>query len=82
MHTVTVRDLRNHFPMVAGWLEAGESVTITRHGKIMGTIEPPVPPVRPEWPDITARHKALWGDKVFTAEESASFLSDTRGDRS
>jgi antitoxin (DNA-binding transcriptional repressor) of toxin-antitoxin stability system len=85
MPTVTVRELRNNFPMVAALLAAGEQVTITRHGKIIGTIAPPaahVAKVRPPFPDIAARHKALWGDRVFDAEETRQVLAYTRGDRS
>jgi prevent-host-death family protein len=33
MKTATVSDLRNRFPLVAAWIEEGESVEITKAGK-------------------------------------------------
>ncbi len=40
MKTASVRDLRNSFPQVAGWIEEGESVEITRSGKPFARLEP------------------------------------------
>jgi antitoxin (DNA-binding transcriptional repressor) of toxin-antitoxin stability system len=40
MKTATVRDLRNNFARVSRWLRAGEEVTITRRGEVMGKLVP------------------------------------------
>jgi antitoxin (DNA-binding transcriptional repressor) of toxin-antitoxin stability system len=74
MKTATVRDLRNHFPRVAAWIAEGEPVDITRAGKVFARLVPAAsaqrrPPVKP---DILARLKATWGDRVFSAQEVAA----------
>ena len=47
MKTATVRDLRNQFPLVARWIEEGESVEITRSGKPFARLAPIAePPAR------------------------------------
>ena len=71
MKTATVRDLRNHFPRVAAWIAEGEPVDITRAGKVFARLVPTAsvqrrPPVKP---DILARLKVTWGDRVFSARE-------------
>ncbi len=40
MKTASIRDLRNSFPRVAGWIEEGECVEITRSGKPFARLEP------------------------------------------
>lgn len=45
MKTATVRELRNQFASIAAWLEAGETVLLTRRGRTVGRIVPePAPP--------------------------------------
>ena len=74
MKTATVRDLRNQFPRVAAWIAEGEPVEITRAGKLFARLVPAAPekPRRFKMPDITARLKATWGDRVFSAKEVAA----------
>lgn len=73
MKTATVRDLRNNFAKLETWLAAGERVEIRRRGKPVGVLSPgsgdakAEPPVKR--PDYEARRKAIWGDRVFSAEE-------------
>lgn len=75
MKTATVRDLRNDFAKLEAWLAAGERVEIRRRGKPVAVLGPttdgglgegkkPVP-----HPDYRARLQAIWGDRVFSAEE-------------
>ncbi len=54
MRTATIRDLRNNFASVAKWIEQGEQITITRHGKTFATLSPALPP-KPRKPDWAAR---------------------------
>ena len=74
MKTATVRDLRNHFPQVAAWIAEGEPVDITRAGKLFARLVPttPVPRRPPVKPNILARLKSTWGDRVFSAWEVAA----------
>jgi len=73
MKAATVRDLRNHFPRVAAWIADGESVEITKAGKPFARLVPATPerPRKLVKPDIMARLKEVWGDRVFSAKEVA-----------
>ena len=84
MKTATVRDLRNRFPHVAKWIAQGEPVEITKAGKTFAHLVPakPVKPRRFKMPDIMARLRANFGDKVYSAEDLARGLAESRGDRS
>ena len=48
MKTATIRDLRNHFPAVAKWIENGEPVTITRKGTAFAVLAAITPPKQPD----------------------------------
>jgi len=43
MKTVSVHDLRYHFPQVEGLLRSGEEIGVTKRGQVIArlTIEPP-----------------------------------------
>jgi prevent-host-death family protein len=84
MKTATVRDLRNHFPRVAAWIEEGEPVEITRAGKPFARLLPAKPrKPRPfKMPDIMARLKRDFGDKIYDAQDMERGLAKSRGDRS
>ena len=74
MKTATIRDLRNRFPRVAAWIAEGESVEITKAGKLFARLVPPAPVKSPHLikPDIMARLKKTWGNRVFSAREVAA----------
>jgi len=74
MKTATVRDLRNRFPQVAAWIAEGEPVEITKAGKLFARLMPPVRVKTPGLvkPDIMARLKKTWGNRVFSAKEVAA----------
>lgn len=74
MKTATVRDLRNRFPRVAAWIEEGEPVEITRAGKVFARLLPAASVKKAKLvnPDIMARLKETWGDRVFSAKEAAA----------
>ena len=71
MKTATVRDLRNRFPRVAAWIAEGEPVEITKAGKLFARLVPPTPAKKSKLvkPDIMARLKAVWGDRIFSTKE-------------
>ena len=73
MKTATVRDLRNRFPRVAAWIAEGEPVEITKSGKLFARLVPPTPvrTTKLVKPDIMARLKATWGERIFSAKEVA-----------
>ena len=82
MKTATVRDLRNHFPRVAAWIQQGQPVEITRAGKPFARLLPAKPPKprRFKMPDILARLKRDFGDRVYDARDTARGLAESRGD--
>ena len=71
MKTATVRDLRNSFPRVAAWIAEGESVEITKSGKVFALLVPPSPVQPPKVikPNIMERLKVTWGDRIFSTRE-------------
>ena len=71
MKTATVRDLRNDFAKLEGWLREGEEVRIEKRGKPVALLTPfrESSTKTLELPDFAARQKAIWGDRVFSAEE-------------
>lgn len=82
MKTATIRDLRNHFPRVAEWVEQGESVEITRGGKPFARLVP-TPSTRPKkfkMPDIAARLRSTYGNKIYDATDLAEGLAQSRGE--
>ncbi len=73
MKTATVRDLRNNFSKLETWLAAGERVEIRRRGKPVAVLGPTPDHAAQQQPvkrpDYWARLDAIWGDRVFSAEE-------------
>jgi prevent-host-death family protein len=84
MKTATVRDLRNHFPRVAAWVEEGESVEITRAGKVIARLMPATrkTPRKFKMPDIMARLHETFGDSCYDSSDIARGLELSDGDRS
>jgi antitoxin (DNA-binding transcriptional repressor) of toxin-antitoxin stability system len=60
METVSIRDLRYHFPKVERLLARGEAIQITKRKRVIGTLLPPAPPsAPPSPPDFLARAKKI-----------------------
>jgi len=49
MKTATVRQLRTAFPQIESWLAGGESVTITKHKKVVAQLTPPPLAAKPNF---------------------------------
>lgn len=84
MKTATVRDLRNHFPRVAAWIEEGESVEITKSGRVFARLLPATPKTRGKFkmPDIRARLQQTFGEARYDSSDLAKGLELSRGDLS
>ena len=80
MKTVTVRELRNEFPRIEAWVQEGESIHISKRGKVIATLVPAAAGVgsgrRVAKPDIMARLRETWGGRVFSADEVAAMRED------
>ena len=80
MKTATVRELRNDFPRIEAWVNEGESVNISKRGKVIATLVPASTnsgesSVVPK-PDIMARLRETWGERVFSLEEVSVMRED------
>jgi antitoxin (DNA-binding transcriptional repressor) of toxin-antitoxin stability system len=80
MKTATVRELRNEFPRIEAWVHEGESINISKRGKVIATLVPALgakassqalPKV-----DIMARLQETWGGRVFTMEQVEAMRAD------
>jgi antitoxin (DNA-binding transcriptional repressor) of toxin-antitoxin stability system len=71
MKTATVADLRNNFRRVSAWIEHGETVQILKRGRPFAQLTAirPADGASVPKPDIMARLKEVWGDRVFSMEE-------------
>ncbi len=82
MKTATVRELRNDFPRIEAWVQEGESINISKRGKIVATLVPPARTAilgrKTPKPDIMARLRETWGERVFSLEEVAALRDDER----
>lgn len=80
MKTATVRELRNEFPRIEAWVHEGESVNISKRGKIIARLVPASggAEARPRRAkvDIMARLRETWGGRVFTPEQVAAMRAD------
>lgn len=84
MKTATVRELRNEFPRIEAWVHEGETISISKRGKIIAKLVPvagnPDPAEKLVKPDIMARLHETWEGRVFSVEEVASMRSDEVAD--
>jgi len=70
MKTATITDLRNNFRRLVAYIDNGESVEITRRGRVVARLVPAFDtPKTLVKPDFMAQLKEVWGDRVFSAAE-------------
>lgn len=79
--SVSVRELQQNLKRVIARVEGGEMVEVTRRNRPVARLTP-VRSTRPisAWPDLEARTRAVFGNRVITPGGSA-VVSDDRGDR-
>jgi len=73
--TMTMRGLRDTRRLKA-LLRAGKSIRLQDRNHVVGRIVPPQQTAPASFPDFEARHRELFGDRVFDAED---FLRDRHG---
>ena len=68
MKTTTVREVRHAFPKVLRWVQEGETVNVTRRGRVVVQMIPPAAqkPRKVQMPDFAARARAYCGDFVMS----------------
>lgn len=81
MRTATVRQLRTEFPKVLGWVNAGESVAITRRRRVVANLTPAaeIPAGKPVCPDFAARLRRNYGSRTVPASAMAAIVAENRG---
>jgi antitoxin (DNA-binding transcriptional repressor) of toxin-antitoxin stability system len=79
--TVSVRELQQNLKRVMAWVERGEVIDVTRRRKTIARVAP-VRATRPlaDWPDLDARARAVFGDRVIRPGAAETVISG-RGDR-
>lgn len=65
MTKATVRDLRYEFPAVLSRLEHGDTIAITKRGKVVARLMPPLPLKKPKGirPDFLGRIREIYGKR-------------------
>ncbi len=81
MKTASVRDLRQNFARVLAWLEAGEEVAITLRRQAIATLIPcpQKKRARRPMPDLTARLRKVFGQRVIPDQTLKAILNQDRG---
>lgn len=80
MRTATLRQLRNETSLLAKWVEAGETVVVTKHSKplfrlIAAAPEEPDPcPI----PDFEARRREIFPEGMLP-QTGAEMIAEERG---
>jgi prevent-host-death family protein len=80
MKTATVRQLRNQYRSVLGWVEAGQEVTISKRGKVIARLVPEKPKSRSvDWSQSAALRQERKAPPVLTARQSKALLAESQG---
>ncbi len=79
MKTATVADLRNHFASISKWIYDGESVTITKRGRVFATLAPAKTEMAPPPVDRLARLRKMFPHGPAQGNIQSA-LDDDRGD--
>jgi antitoxin (DNA-binding transcriptional repressor) of toxin-antitoxin stability system len=80
MKTATLRELRNRYRYVIGWVEAGEEVAISKRGKIIARLVPEKPKSgRVDWTRSAALGCKRQRRPFLSATVSASLLAESQG---
>ena len=79
MKQATVRELRNDYSKVMRWVARGDEVQVTRRGKVIARVLPPLSADTPhDWTASAALRRPGWKKKL-TAGESAAILTEAKG---
>ena len=83
MKTATVRDLRNHYTRLLGWIEAGEEVAVSRRGRVIARLvpEPAKQSDRVDWRQSAAQRMNKSALPRLNAADAAALLAESQGGR-
>jgi prevent-host-death family protein len=79
--SVSIRELQQNLKRVMARVERGEVVEVTRRRRPVARLGPvePTGPI-PDWPDLEARTRAVFGDRVI-APGGSDVVREARGAR-
>lgn len=82
MKTASVRELRQNFPRILNWLQAGEEVAITRRRQPVARLAPPRPSKRARrpLPDLAARLEKVFGRRAIPDRTMQAILNRNRSE--
>jgi len=79
--TISIRELQQNIKQVMARVERGQVIEVTRHRRPIARLAPlPRQDTPSPWPDLEARTRAVFGDRLVTPDASAMVTAD-RGDR-
>jgi prevent-host-death family protein len=81
MKTATVRDLRNRYTSLLGWISAGEEIIITQRGKAIARLIPEQDQDTQtvDWSQSPAVKRDRSGARVMSAVESLEIVHEASG---
>ena len=79
--TISIRELQQNLKQVLARVERGQVIEVTRRRRPVARLVPlrSTGPVAP-WPDLDARARAVFGDRIITPGASQIVVED-RGER-
>ncbi|MEI9937787.1 MAG: type II toxin-antitoxin system prevent-host-death family antitoxin [Pseudomonadota bacterium] len=82
MKTASVRELQHGLAALLASVERGDTVTVTRRGKVVACIVPPPSRDKVRWPDSMARMKRLFPDGAAAGTPPSLLVRADRDERS
>jgi len=81
MKTASIREVRHDFSRILEWVTSGEEVAITKRRETVARLLPATRKkvIRVKMPDVTARLKKVFGQKVISNKAMKEILDDNRG---
>jgi len=78
--SASVRDLRQNFPRVLAWIQAGEEVAITMRRQTLARLVPWPRKKGPRktLPDLSARLRKVFGQKIISDQTIKAILDQDR----
>jgi prevent-host-death family protein len=79
--SVSIRELQQNLKRVMSRVERGETIEVTRRHRPVARLAPAEPtPPRAPWPDLKARRRAIFGDRIVSPAGS-DVVIEGRGNR-
>lgn len=80
MKRTTIRELKHETTKVLSMVEAGESVEVRRHNRLVAVLNPPERKTAGQRPDFAGRLAGIYGQDVL-GTTGTELVNELRGDR-